>query len=63
MQTEPLTRSKKTAVGLTGTVSKISDWNGNYIASETFDITTDDKQYPMTDWNREALDPSAEVRK
>ena len=42
---------KKTAVGLTGTVSKISDWNGNYIASETFENTTDDKQYPMTDWN------------
>lgn len=42
---------KKTAVGLTGTISKITDWNGNYIASETFKNTTDDKQYPMTDWN------------
>lgn len=42
---------KKTAVGLTGTISKITDWNGNYIASETFENTTDDKQYPMTDWN------------
>lgn len=42
---------KKTAVGLTGTISKISDWNGNYVASETFENTTDDKQYPMTDWN------------
>ena len=42
---------KKTAIGLTGTISKITDWNGNYIASETFENTTDDKQYPMTDWN------------
>lgn len=42
---------KKTATGLTGTVSKIADWNGNYIASETFENTCDDKQYPMTDWN------------
>lgn len=42
---------KKTAVGLTGTISKISDWNGNYIASETFENTTNDSQYPMTDWN------------
>lgn len=42
---------KKTAIGLTGTVSKIADWNGNYIASETFENTCDDAQYPMTDWN------------
>ncbi len=42
---------KKTATGLTGTVSKITDWKGNYIASETFENTLDDKQYPMTDWN------------
>ncbi len=39
---------KKTAVGLTGTVSKITDMNGNYIAHVPFENTQDDSQYPMS---------------
>lgn len=40
---------KKTATGLTGTLSKITDLDGSFIASETFENTLDDNDYPMTD--------------
>lgn len=46
---------KKTAVGLTGTVSKITDWNGNYLASETFENVLADSFYPITDWKPESF--------
>lgn len=39
---------KKTAVGLTGTVSKITDDDGNYLAHKAFENTQSDSQYPMT---------------
>ena len=38
---------KKTAVGLTGTVSQITDLNGNYIYVEKFENTLNDEDYPM----------------
>lgn len=41
---------KKTAVGLTGTVSKITDSKGNYISHVPFENTQSDSQYPMTDY-------------
>lgn len=40
---------KKTAVGLTGTVSSITDLSGNYIYVESFENTLSDDDYPMTD--------------
>lgn len=39
---------KKTAVGLTGTVSTITDIKGNYISHVPFANTQSDSQYPMT---------------
>ena len=38
---------KKTAVGLTGTVSQIIDFEGNYIMIEAFENTRNDADYPM----------------
>ena len=40
---------KKTAVGLTGTVSQITDLKGNYIFVEPFENTVSDQDYPMRD--------------
>ncbi len=40
---------KKTAVGLTGTVSTITDFEDNYVYVESFENTLDDDDYPMTD--------------
>ena len=40
---------KKTAVGLTGTVSQITDLKGNYIFVEPFENTLSDQDYPMRD--------------
>ena len=39
---------KKTAIGLTGTASKIVDFQGNNIFVEPFENTLSDKDYPMT---------------
>ena len=39
---------KKTAIGLTGTASKIVDFQGNNIYVEPFENTLSDKDYPMT---------------
>ena len=49
---DPIT---KTAVGLTGTVSTIADYTGAFVASETFENTLSDSQYPMTDWSTPSL--------
>ena len=38
---------KKTAVGLTGTVSQILDYEGSYIFVEPFENTRNDADYPM----------------
>lgn len=38
---------KKTAVGLTGTVSRITDYEGNYLANESFENTLNDADYPI----------------
>lgn len=45
----------KTAVGLNGTVSTIKDSTGAFVANEAFENTTDDNQYPMTDWSTSSL--------
>lgn len=45
----------KTAVGLTGTVSTITDFSGAYVANEAFENTTSDSQYPITDWSTSSL--------
>lgn len=45
----------KTAVGLTGTVSTITDSTGAFIANVPFENTIDDSQYPMTDWGTSSL--------
>ena len=39
---------KKTAIGLTGTLSQILDFEGNYILVEKFNNTLNDQDYPMT---------------
>lgn len=38
---------KKTAVGLTGTASQITDSDGNYLAHASFVNTTNDRDYPI----------------
>ena len=40
---------KKTAIGLTGTLSQIIDANGYYIFVEPFENSLNDKDYPMID--------------
>ena len=45
----------KTAVGLTGTISTIKDFQGNYIANEKFDNVLSDDFYPITDWSTPSL--------
>ena len=40
---------KKTAIGLTGTISQITDIKGNYINIEPFENTLNDADYPMVD--------------
>lgn len=45
----------KTAVGLNGTVSTIKDSSGAFVANAPFENTTDDNQYPMTDWRTSSL--------
>ena len=39
---------KKTAIGLTGTLSQILNFEGNYIFVEKFNNTLNDQDYPMT---------------
>lgn len=45
----------KTAVGLTGTVSTITDYTGAFVANEKFENTLNDADYPMTDWSTSSL--------
>ena len=40
---------KKNSVGLTGTVSQITDLKGNFIFVEPFENTVSDQDYPMRD--------------
>ena len=42
---------KKTATGLTGTASKITDYDGNYLANESFTNTLNDSDYPIVGKN------------
>ncbi len=49
---DPIT---KTAVGLTGTVSTITDSTGAFVANEPFTNTLNDADYPMTDWSTSSL--------
>ena len=45
----------KTAVGLTGTVSTITDYTGAYVANEPFENSLSDSFYPITDWSTASL--------
>lgn len=45
----------KTAVGLTGTVSTITDSTGAFVANKPFENTLNDGDYPMTDWSTSSL--------
>ena len=38
---------RKTATGLTGTLSRITDMNGDYVAAKSFENTLNDSDYPM----------------
>lgn len=38
---------RKTATGLTGTLSRITDMNGDYVAANSFENTLNDSDYPM----------------